>query len=120
VLRGFLGGVKVRQRALFLFDSQIGFRNNSGKSCRRSWQEVHMNTEHGWGKLYKAAVLETDWSKMEDQIEAAENGIKARLEEFSMNHGGTPEENQAIEDALNGLATLRKEFATWQGLQRAG
>ena len=50
----------------------------------------------------------------------ADNGIKVRLYEFSMNHGGTPEENQAIEDALNGLKTLRKEVATWQESKRAG
>ena len=31
-----------------------------------------------------------------------------------MNHGGTPEENQAIVDALHGLDILRKEVAAWQ------
>ena len=31
-----------------------------------------------------------------------------------MNHGGTPEENQAIQNALNGLNILRKEAAEWQ------
>jgi len=79
-----------------------------------------MNTEYDWVKLYKAAILETDWSKIEEHIQVADNGIKVRLYEFSMNHGGTPEENQAIEDALNGLKTLRKEVATWQESKRAG
>jgi len=37
-----------------------------------------------------------------------------------MNHGGTPEENQAIEDALTGLNGLRKEVAAGQGSKRAG
>jgi len=37
-----------------------------------------------------------------------------------LNHGGTPEENQAIEDALHGLNILRKEVAEWLGSQRAG
>jgi hypothetical protein len=41
------------------------------------------------------------------------------LDEFSMNHGGTPEENQAIQDALNGLDILRKEVAAWLGSRRA-
>jgi hypothetical protein len=41
------------------------------------------------------------------------------LHEFSLNHGGTPEENQAIEDALHGLDILRKEVAEWLGSKRA-
>jgi hypothetical protein len=73
-----------------------------------------MNTEHNWERLYQAALLETDWSKLEGRIQAAESGIKARLHEFSMNHGGTPEENQAIEDALHGLTFLRKDLTAWQ------
>jgi len=77
-----------------------------------------MNTECDWVRLYKAALLETDWSKIEEHIQVAENGIKARLHEFSLNHGGTPAENQAIENALNGLKVLRKDVATWQGSQR--
>ena len=68
-----------------------------------------MNTEYDWLRLYKAAILETDWSKIEGHIQAAESGMKARLHDFSMNHGGTPEENRAIEHALNGLNTLRRE-----------
>jgi hypothetical protein len=64
-------------------------------------------------------VLETDWLKIEEKIRVAENGITVRLHEFSMNHGGTPEENQAIEDALNGLIVLRKEVAAWQESKRA-
>ena len=66
-----------------------------------------MNTGYDWGKLYQAAVLETDWSKIEESIQAADSGIKARLHEFSLDHGGTPKENQVIVDALNGLSILR-------------
>ena len=61
-----------------------------------------------------ADLRETDWSKIEKRIQVADNAIKVRLHEFSMNHGGTPEENQAIEDALNGLNFLRKDVAAWQ------
>jgi hypothetical protein len=80
---------------------------------------MDIKTKYGWQELYAIALLETDWSKIEEKIEGAENGIRARLHEFSMNHGGTPEENQAIEDALNGLNTLRKEVAAWRS-KRAG
>jgi len=79
-----------------------------------------MSMEYGWFNLYKAAVLETDWSKINERIEAVELAFKARLSEFSLNHGGTPEENQAIIDATNKLNILRREIAAWQGSQRAG
>jgi hypothetical protein len=64
-----------------------------------------------WKNLYQAAILETDWSKIEERIQAADSAIGARLHEFSLDHGGTPEENQAIRDALSGLTTLRREVA---------
>jgi len=79
---------------------------------------MEIKTKYGWQALYATALLETDWSKIEVKIQAAENGIRTRLDEFSMNHGGTPEENQAIEDALHGLDTLRKDVAAWQGSKR--
>ena len=72
---------------------------------------MDIKTKYGWQELYATALLETDWLRIHAKIQAAENGIRTRLHEFSMNHGGTPEENQAIEDALNGLDTLRKEVA---------
>jgi len=65
--------------------------------------------EYKWHDIYKAALLETDWSKMEERIKAAEGALHARKHEFSVDHGGTPEENQAIADALRALNVLRKE-----------
>ena len=79
---------------------------------------MDIKTKYGWQELYATALLETDWTKIENYIEVAEHAIRARLHAFSVNHGGTPEENQAIEDALNGLSVLRKEVAAWQGSQR--
>jgi hypothetical protein len=98
----------------------MGFAIILGKILPLEAAGGYMNTEYDWVKLYKAALLETDWSKIEEHIQVAENGIKARLHEFSMNHGGTPEENQAVENALNGLKVLRKEVATWQESKLAG
>ena len=72
-----------------------------------------MNTEQDWEKLYHTAVLETDWSRIEERIQAAENGIKARLREFSVK-GETPEENKAIASALDRLQALRKEVTAWR------
>ena len=67
-----------------------------------------------WHEVYKAAVLETDWSKIEERINAAEAALQARKHEFDLDHGGEPEENQAIEDALRGLSVLRDDAARWR------
>jgi hypothetical protein len=75
---------------------------------------LDIKTKYDWQELYKAAALETDWMKIDEKIEAAANGINVRLHEFSMNHGGTPEERQAVEDALHGLDSLRKEVTAWR------
>ena len=66
-----------------------------------------------WEKLYQEAILETDWSKMEERIQAVDSAISARLHEFSLDHGGTPEENQRLRDALSGLTVLRREVVAW-------
>jgi len=81
---------------------------------------MDIKTKYGWQELYATALLETDWTKIEQKIQAAENGIEARLNEFSLNHGGTPEENQAIVDAMHGLDILRKEVVEWSESKRAG
>jgi hypothetical protein len=81
---------------------------------------MDIKTKYGWQELYATALLETDWMKIEHYIEATEHAIRARRNEFVLNHGGTPEENQAIEDALSGLTVLRKEVAEWQESKRAG
>jgi len=79
-----------------------------------------MDAKCSWQELYKTALLETDWLKIEEHIQVAEKGIRGRLHEFSMNHGGTPEENRAIEDALSGLNVLRNDVAAWQQSKQAG
>jgi hypothetical protein len=97
----------------------VGFAIIVGKFVGAAGGNMDIQTKYGWQELYATALLETDWLRIHAKIQAAENGIRTRLHEFSMNHGGTPEENQAIEDALNGLDTLRKEVAAWQGSKRA-
>jgi len=66
-----------------------------------------------WHEFYRAAVLETDWSKMEERIRTAELALRDRQAELSQNHGGTPDETQAITDALHRLAVLRADVALW-------
>jgi len=80
---------------------------------------MDIKTKYGWQELYATALLETEWAKMEEKIQVAENAIRARLHEFSLNHGGTPEENQAIGDNSTSrpdmiadvLICLRRVFA---------
>ena len=74
-------------------------------------------TKYKWHEVYKAALLETDWSNMEERITAAEAALHARKHEFDLNHGGEPEENQAIEDAFRGLGVLREDAARWREKQ---
>jgi uncharacterized protein YecA (UPF0149 family) len=72
-----------------------------------------------WHEVYKAALLETDWTKMQERIHTAETVLHDRKHEFALDHGGTPEENQAIEDALRGLGILRNEVTAWLESKRA-
>jgi hypothetical protein len=72
-------------------------------------------TEYKWHEVYKAALLETDWSKMEQRIQAVEAALNERKREFDMDHGGKLQENEAIDAAFRGLGVLRSEVARWQG-----
>jgi hypothetical protein len=72
-----------------------------------------------WYESYKAVALETDWTKMHERIQSAESKICDRTRVLSLDHGGTPEERQAIANALNAMGTLRTEVANWQSRQAA-
>ena len=66
-------------------------------------------------KLYGPATIETDGSKLEERIEAAEFAMHARPHEFpSIMAACLKEENRAIEEALNRLDIPRSEIAEWK------
>jgi hypothetical protein len=69
-----------------------------------------MKADYVWEGLYEAAILETDDGKLRQRIQAAKGAIDLRLHEMQLDHGGTPEERQAITDALSGLNVLRGEL----------
>jgi hypothetical protein len=69
-----------------------------------------MRPDYVWHKSYKAAVLETDDIKLGEYIRVAKGAIDKRLWEMQMDHGGTPEERQALTDALAALNVLRREL----------
>jgi hypothetical protein len=73
-----------------------------------------MSTAFSWHESYRAALLETDWTKMQERLQAAESEILKRKHVLAMDHGGTSDENQAIADALNGMKSLHAEVAEWQ------
>jgi hypothetical protein len=69
-----------------------------------------MKAHYVWEESYQAAILETDDKKLQNRIQAAKAAIDNRLHDLPADHGGTPEERQAITDALGGLNVLRREL----------
>jgi len=69
-----------------------------------------MKADYPWQELYVAAILETDDAKLLTRLPAAKAAIDARLHQLQLDHGGAPDERQAISDALAGLNILRSEL----------
>jgi hypothetical protein len=61
-----------------------------------------------WGKLYRAAVLESDRSKLLQRIERAEGAILERSGSLSKSPGNNRKEQELITRALHILSLLRK------------
>jgi hypothetical protein len=61
-----------------------------------------------WHEMFKAAMLETDQSKVKACLHAAKAAIDNRLQELQLDHGGTSEERLAISDALSSLNIVRR------------
>jgi hypothetical protein len=76
-----------------------------------------MTMTYTWYESYKAVVLETDWTKMPERIQSAECKINDRQRVLALDHGGTPQERQAVASALKAMCTVRTEVADWQSRQ---
>jgi hypothetical protein len=61
-----------------------------------------MQFRYVWQELYSAAIVETDIKKLPTRVQEAKSAIDSRLHELQLDHCGTPDERQAIADALNG------------------
>ena len=61
-------------------------------------------TSYSWQKSYQAALLETDWMKMQERVQRAESEIHQRRLVLSQDHSGTDEERTAL---VNAMSTLR-------------
>jgi len=67
------------------------------------------NHIYDWQRHYEAAILETDGLRLPELIKTAQAAINRRIEELRTDHQGTPQEQQAIADALAGLRLLQQE-----------
>lgn len=63
-----------------------------------------------WRTLYRAAILETNKNILPQRVSEAEEAVKERGREIFYGHG-TPEEKEALEDALYALRAFR---TAWQ------
>lgn len=63
-----------------------------------------------WMALYRAAIQEMDARIGSQKVAEAEKAVLARERELFYDHG-TPEEKEALEDALYALRALR---SSWQ------
>ena len=66
-------------------------------------------THAEWRALYRAAILETNKSIIPEKVFEAEAAALARARELFYG-GGTPEEEEALEDALYALRALRNSL----------
>jgi hypothetical protein len=83
-------------------------------------REIKMLTSYSWQESYQAALLETDWTKMQERIQTAESEIHKRRLMLVQDHGGTSEEREALVSALSGLRVLRMDAASWLERNRPG
>ena len=60
-----------------------------------------------WAQFYKAALFESDTSKVSDRIAEAETALVIRARELCDLAGDNIEEEQAVDDAMYALHALR-------------
>ena len=68
-----------------------------------------MSPLYDWRRFYEEAVVETDRGRLPVLIRAARAAIDARMEQLQQDRKTSPEELQALEDALAGLRILKRE-----------
>jgi hypothetical protein len=76
------------------------------------YREIRVPTSYSWQESYQAALLETDWTKMQERVQTAESEIHKRRLVLSQDHGGTDEERAALVNAMSGLRVLQNQGGT--------
>ncbi len=84
------------------------------------YREIGAPTSYSWQESYQAAVLETDWTKMQERVQTAESEIHKRRLVLAQDHGGTVEEREALVNAMSGLRVLGMNVASWLERQNLG
>ena len=78
------------------------------------YPEIKVPTSYSWQEAYQAALLETDWTKMQERVQTAKSEIHQRRLVLSQDHGGTDEERAALVNAMGGLRVLlRMNVTSW-------
>ena len=90
-------------------------RRNGIKSAMNDQQrrkKVHsvVPVNVGWQDLLTAAMLQRDPVRQRQFLYAAKAAIDDRLQELQLDHEGSPEERQAISEALSSLNLIRREL----------
>jgi hypothetical protein len=81
---------------------------------QKETRERTMTIEPSWYKSFRAALLETDWTKIHQLIVAAESEIRMRQNMLAEGQSGTPTERYALANAMNSLRGLQGDLAFWQ------
>ena len=66
-----------------------------------------------WYQLYKAALIEKDWTRMNETVQAGQDEIYLRWLELTR-QSGNEDEKQALLSAISGLKILRMDAAEWR------
>jgi hypothetical protein len=73
-----------------------------------------MTTEPRWYESFRAALLETDWTRIYELIVVAESEIHKRQHLLAEDQGETSTERYALANATNSLRGLQRDLALWQ------
>ena len=64
-----------------------------------------------WVEFYRAALIETDDSKLRHRIVAAQKALCERVGELQQDSNGSAQERRALDDALRALRSLLELYA---------
>jgi hypothetical protein len=73
-----------------------------------------MTTEPRWYESFRAALLETDWTRIYALIVAAELEIHKRQRLLAQDQSETSTERYALANATNSLRGLQRDLVFWQ------
>ena len=72
-----------------------------------------------WRDLYRAALFEVDKTRLPDRIAQAEEALVVRARELFHMAGDNIEEEQALDDTMYALHSLRNRPQTYRSIEAA-